>query len=45
VFPTLLEANTRIAVSAASAPFLDIGTEETLPYADQFVTTNLGHFL
>ncbi|MGO4880074.1 MAG: sugar phosphate nucleotidyltransferase [Bryobacteraceae bacterium] len=45
VFPTLLAANARIAVSSASAPFLDIGTEETLPYADQFVMTNLGHFL
>lgn len=45
VFPSLLAAGVRIAVSPTNAPFLDIGTEETLPLAGQFVTTNREHFL
>lgn len=45
VFPALLAAGARIVVSSTSAPFLDIGTEETLPCAGQFVTTNRGYFL
>ncbi|MGO9825257.1 MAG: sugar phosphate nucleotidyltransferase [Terriglobales bacterium] len=45
VFPSLLAAGIRIAVSPTSAPFMDIGTEGTLPLAGQFVTTNRGHFL
>jgi NDP-sugar pyrophosphorylase family protein len=45
VFPTLLAAGARIAVSSTSAPFLDIGTEETLSSAGQFVTANRGYFL
>jgi D-glycero-alpha-D-manno-heptose 1-phosphate guanylyltransferase len=45
VFPSLLAAGVRIVVSSTNAPFLDIGTEETLPLADQLVTTNREHFL
>lgn len=45
VFPSLLAAGARIAVSSTNAPFLDIGTEEALLLAGQFVTTNREHFL
>ncbi len=45
VFPSLLAAGVRIAVSPTNAPFLDIGTEETLPLAGQFVRANQEHFL
>ena len=45
VFPSLLAAGVRIAVSSTKAPFLDIGTEETLPLAGLLVEANREHFL
>lgn len=44
VFPTLLARGARIAVVECSAPFLDIGTEQTLGQADPFINTNMGWF-
>jgi D-glycero-alpha-D-manno-heptose 1-phosphate guanylyltransferase len=37
VFPALLSQSVRIKVSVTSAPFLDIGTPESLPQAEGFV--------
>jgi D-glycero-alpha-D-manno-heptose 1-phosphate guanylyltransferase len=45
VFPALLMAGARVAVTAADAPFLDIGTQETLLQAGDFVSSNPGYFL
>jgi len=45
VFPALLETGARIAVLSTAAPFLDIGTEETLPRAGAFINANQGCFL
>jgi len=44
VIPPLLEAGARIQVCAAAAPFLDIGTEATLPQADRFIAENARFF-
>ena len=44
VFPDLA-ARGRVAVSSAEAPFLDIGTPETLDQAERFIAENQIHFL
>jgi D-glycero-alpha-D-manno-heptose 1-phosphate guanylyltransferase len=44
VFPTLLASNACIAVVPCEAPFLDIGTEETLAQADAFIRANMSWF-
>lgn len=44
VFPDLA-ARGRVAVSSADAPFLDIGTPETLAQAERFIAENQIHFL
>ncbi len=41
VFPTLLEQGAKIKVHAVDAPFLDIGTPETLAQAGQFIELEL----
>lgn len=40
VFPRLLEENIRIKVIEVEAPFIDIGTKETLVEADAFIEKN-----
>jgi D-glycero-alpha-D-manno-heptose 1-phosphate guanylyltransferase len=37
VFPALLQQGARLMVHVGSAPFLDIGTPESLGEAEQFV--------
>ncbi|MBU6410764.1 MAG: nucleotidyltransferase family protein, partial [Verrucomicrobia bacterium] len=37
VFPALIAAGARLKVCAAEAPFLDIGTPESLPLAEKFI--------
>jgi D-glycero-alpha-D-manno-heptose 1-phosphate guanylyltransferase len=44
VFPALLGAGARIVAVPAQAPFLDIGTEETLVQADTFVRAHPEYF-
>ena len=44
VFPSLLAAKVQIAVKAVEAPFLDIGTPDTLTAAERFIQANLCHF-
>jgi NDP-sugar pyrophosphorylase family protein len=44
VFPGWLAAGTPIAVSEADAPFLDIGTAESLARADDFIRTHRDRF-
>ena len=41
VFPSLLAAKAKIAVHTVEAPFLDIGTPDTLTEATRFIQTNL----
>ena len=41
VFTTLLDRGAKVAVVAVDAPFLDIGTAESLRRADQFVRTHM----
>jgi NDP-sugar pyrophosphorylase family protein len=45
VFPALLAGGVRTAVAAVEAPFLDIGTEQTLAQADAFVRAHPEYFL
>ena len=45
VFPALLAQGAKIKVHAVDAPFLDIGTPETLAQADQFIQSQLQHLL
>lgn len=40
VFPALVSQNVKIAVVSCEAPFLDIGTEETLSQAGAFIEKN-----
>jgi D-glycero-alpha-D-manno-heptose 1-phosphate guanylyltransferase len=42
VFPALLDGGARLRVHRCQAPFLDIGTPETVAQADSFITR---HFL
>jgi NDP-sugar pyrophosphorylase family protein len=44
LFPGWLAAGTAIAVSEADAPFLDIGTAESLARADDFIRTHRDRF-
>jgi D-glycero-alpha-D-manno-heptose 1-phosphate guanylyltransferase len=44
VFPALLASSARIAVVPCEAPFLDIGTEESLTRADCFIRENMSWF-
>ncbi|MBI5773313.1 MAG: nucleotidyltransferase family protein [Verrucomicrobia bacterium] len=44
IFPALLARGVRFKVLATSAPFLDIGTPESLPQADGFIAENRGQF-
>ncbi|MDJ0599400.1 MAG: nucleotidyltransferase family protein [Crocosphaera sp.] len=45
VFPTLLKKNITIKVHPIEAPFLDIGTPETLPQAETFIKENFTNLL
>lgn len=44
VFPSLLASGARVAAVRCEAPFLDIGTEETLAQADAFIRDNMSWF-
>ena len=44
VFPTLIAANIRLKVCVTGAPFLDIGTPESLPLAEEFIRRNVDFF-
>lgn len=44
VFPELLRQGAKIKVCSFEAPFLDIGTEETLKQADEFIAANRAAF-
>ena len=44
VFPALTLAGVSLKVLPMNAPFLDIGTPETLPQADLFIQQNLSRF-
>lgn len=45
VFPTLLKKKIKIKVHPIEAPFLDIGTPETLPQAEAFIQENFTNLL
>jgi D-glycero-alpha-D-manno-heptose 1-phosphate guanylyltransferase len=45
VFPHLLAQGVKIQVCSVDTPFLDIGTEDTLNQADEFITLHQGSFL
>jgi D-glycero-alpha-D-manno-heptose 1-phosphate guanylyltransferase len=44
LFPGLIARNIRLKVCALDAPFLDIGTPESLPCAEEFIRANQRHF-
>ena len=44
VFPALVAACARIAVMRCQAPFIDIGTEESLARADEFIERQMDWF-
>jgi len=44
VFPTLVAEKIRLKVCVTDAPFLDIGTPESLPLAEEFIRRNAGFF-
>ena len=44
VFPELIARQVRLRVSASDAPFLDIGTPESLPEAERFIRDNRQQF-
>ena len=44
VFPSWLAGGIRIQTVVTEAPFLDIGTPETLPQAEPFILANRRHF-
>ena len=44
VFPTLLSKGVNLKVHGVDAPFLDIGTPESLPQAEGFIKQNLTKF-
>lgn len=44
VFPELIRLGRRLRVVQTDAPFLDIGTPETLPQAEQFIRENCQYF-
>lgn len=45
VFPRLLREGAKIGVESTTAPFIDIGTPETLAEADRFVCTHAASFI
>jgi len=45
VFPALTSGGACLKVQPVNAPFLDIGTPETLPQAESFIRQNLDQFL
>lgn len=45
VFPILLKENLTIKVHKIQAPFLDIGTPETLPQAESFIIENFSQLI
>jgi D-glycero-alpha-D-manno-heptose 1-phosphate guanylyltransferase len=44
VFPALIAGRSRLKVCVTKAPFLDIGTPESLPLADEFIQRNHKYF-
>jgi len=44
VFPALIAQGIRLKVCVTDAPFLDIGTPESLPLAEEFIRRNAGFF-
>jgi D-glycero-alpha-D-manno-heptose 1-phosphate guanylyltransferase len=44
VFPTLTHQGALLKVHVMQAPFLDIGTPESLPQAEPFIRENMGEF-
>lgn len=44
VFPALIARGDRLQTVVTDAPFLDIGTPESLPQAEAFIRENLGEF-
>jgi NDP-sugar pyrophosphorylase family protein len=44
VFPTLIASGVRLKTVLSAAPFIDIGTPESLPQAEDFVRKNLNQF-
>ena len=44
VFPTLIRSGARLKTVLSTAPFLDIGTPESLPQAAGFIQQNQAHF-
>jgi D-glycero-alpha-D-manno-heptose 1-phosphate guanylyltransferase len=44
VFPALIAEKVRLKVCVTDAPFLDIGTPESLPLAEQFIRRNAEYF-
>ena len=44
VFPSLLSRQVHLQVSVTNAPFLDIGTPESLALAEDFIRQNAQHF-
>lgn len=44
VFPALIRSRVRVKVCVTDAPFLDIGTPESLPQAEDFIRRNAGRF-
>jgi NDP-sugar pyrophosphorylase family protein len=44
VFPALIAEGIRLKVCVTDAPFLDIGTPESLPLAEEFIRRNAGFF-
>ena len=44
VFPALVAGNIRLKVCVTDAPFLDIGTPESLPLAEKFICENAKFF-
>lgn len=45
VFPSLLSKNINLKVYTVNAPFVDIGTPESLPLAESFILQNYNNFL
>jgi len=44
VFPTLIQSGVRLQTILSDAPFLDIGTPESLPQAERFIQTTQSAF-
>ena len=44
VFPALIRSGARLKTVLSAAPFLDIGTPESLPQAEDFIRQNRAHF-